>query len=103
IHCMVAKLAIADEPKLGKSVFFKLKQLFRDRLSASVMCEPWTKKWSKFVSVKYEDGTKDIFSPGDLITTNRARRIRAMDLVDKKGHLEIEAKTSNGIHSIVNK
>jgi DNA polymerase III alpha subunit len=103
IHCMVGKLAIAGEPKMGKSVFFKLKELFHDRLSAAIMCEPWTKKWSKFVSVKYEDGTKDIFSPSDLITTNRARRIRAMDLVDKKGHVEIEGKTSNGIHSDVNK
>ncbi len=103
IHCMSAKLMLANDPEMGREVFAKLNDIFKHRLRVAVMCEPWAKKWTRVIEVKYTDGTKDVLMPGDMVTTNRARRIPVGDLIDKKGHAHIEARYSGGTHFSVNK
>jgi DNA-directed DNA polymerase III PolC len=103
VHCMVGKVMLAGEPDLANWVFTKIREIFSNRVRVALLCEPWSKKWYKIAEVKYTDGTKDVFMPGDLVTTNRARRIRAMDLVHKKGHHHVEAKYSNAIQTLVGK
>lgn len=102
-HCMVGKLLLAEEPEAGIGAFETLKSIFRERLRVAMLCEPWAKKWSQVVEVKYTDKSKDVLSTGDLITTNRARRIRPMDLVERKGHETVEAKYVGGMYYNVDK
>ena len=103
IHCIVGKLLLAGEPSLGRDVFTKLHGMFGDRLRVALLCEPWTSKWNKVIEVKYADGSKDALMSHDLVTTNRARRIKAADLSEKKGHTHLQAKFLGGMYSEVNK
>lgn len=103
IHCMVGKLLLAGEPALGRNIFAKLQGMFGSRMRVALFCEPWTSKWNKVIEIKYADGTKDSMMANDLVTTNRARRIKAGDLAEKKGHANLQAKFTGGIYSEVDK
>jgi DNA polymerase III alpha subunit len=103
IHCIVGKLLLAGEPSLGRAMFSKLHAMFGNDLNVALMCEPWTSKWNKVIQVKYTDGTKDSMMSYDLVTTNRARRISAADLAEKKGHSNLAAKFMGGMYTEVNK
>ncbi|HEY5234791.1 MAG TPA: PHP domain-containing protein, partial [Rhabdochlamydiaceae bacterium] len=103
IHCLVGKTFLADGPELAEKVFLKCKQLFGDRLSVALICEPWDKKYAKVIEIQYQDGTKDSLLASDLISTNKARKMKACDLLDRSGHFEVESKTVGSTYFTVNK
>jgi DNA-directed DNA polymerase III PolC len=102
VHCMVGKLLLAKRPDLGESVFVKLKEIFGDRLYASMVCETWSKKWNSVVEVELTDGSKVSCLANDTVTTDRARRIRAIDLVERYGHKILKSVSSGLISKEVN-
>ena len=102
-HCLVGKTLLADGPELAEKVFLKLRTLFGDRLSVSLVCEPWDKKFAEVVKIDYVDGTYDSLLSTDTVTTDRARKIRAGDLLKRGGHRWIESKIVNNTNFDVNK
>jgi DNA polymerase III alpha subunit len=91
IHCMVGKPMLAGAAEAGMNVMAKLKELFGEKLSTALVAEPWTKKWSNVIKIRYKDGTTDTLLASDTVTTDRARRIKAMDLIERKGHSFIKS------------
>lgn len=91
IHCMVGKPMLAGHADLGEMVLIHLKNTFKDRVFFSYVCEPWTKKYASLVEITYRDGTHSTCQTNDLVTTNRARRIKAIDLTERSGHLIIKS------------
>ena len=103
VHCLVGKTLLADGPELAEKVFLKCKNLFGDRLSVALICEPWDRKYAKVVEIQYVDGTRDSVLNSDYVATNKARKIKAIDLVTKSGHFEIESKIVGTTYFAVNK
>lgn len=103
VHCMVGKTMLAGKADVGEKVLTRLKELFGSRLSVAIMAEPWLKKFNKVVEIQYEDGTRDSILASDLVSTDRARNIRAGDLLEAKHHTMIKSKTVGMIASEVNK
>lgn len=102
IHCMVGKTMLAGRPDLAEMVLNYLKGIFKDRLYTSLFCEPWTKRWNKIIEVELSDGSKRSLMAGDLVTTDRARRIKAIDLAEKEGHLVLKSVYSGGTYQEIN-
>lgn len=103
IHCMVGKVLLADGPELAEKVFVKLKDLFGDKLSVALICEPWDKKYTSVIRVEYGDGTADSLLASDTVTTDRARKIKASDLIERSGHTEMKSKVVSNTFFEVNK
>jgi len=94
IHCIVGKTLLAGHPDLAEKVLIKLSNIFgKENVYTSLLCEPWLKKWQSVVQIYYEDGTSDCLLASDQITTDRARRIKAIDLTTRAGHQEIKSKS----------
>ncbi|HWY35990.1 MAG TPA: PHP domain-containing protein, partial [Nitrosopumilaceae archaeon] len=85
-HCMVAKPMLAGRPDLGKEILRKLQELFPNRIRVALITEPWSKKWTNVIEVQYTDGTRDSLLSNDQVSTDKARRIKAMDLINKGHH-----------------
>jgi len=102
-HCLVGKALLASDPILAEKVFLKAKSLFGDRLSVSLVCEPWAKKYASVVKIDYTDGTHDSLLASDIVTTDKARKIKAEDLITRSGHTEIQSKVSGFTHFNVGK
>ncbi len=94
-HCMVGKALLASNKDLAEKVFVKIHRLFGDKLSASLVCEPWNKKYASVIKIDYTDGTYDSLLASDLVTTDKARKIKASDLIKRGGHTEIQSKIVN--------
>ena len=92
IHCMVGKSLLADGPELAERILLKAKELFGSRLSVALICEPWNKKYATVIKISYTDGTHDSLLASDIITTDRARKIKASDLINRGGHTEVYSK-----------
>jgi DNA-directed DNA polymerase III PolC len=92
IHDMAGKCVLAGAAPAGQQVLLRLKEIFKENLAVALIAEPYTKKWSNVVEIKYTDGTKDTLLANDLVTTDKARKIKASDLTEKKHHAEIKAK-----------
>lgn len=103
IHCIAAKPMLAGQPLLGDKVLSKLKDLFKDRTYVAILCEPWSKVFSNVVEIFYQDGTKDSILASDTVSTDRARSIKAIDLVTNPGHTLIKSKNIGATHYEVNK
>jgi DNA polymerase III alpha subunit len=103
VHCMVGKVALAGKPDLAERVLSKLHSIFRERLYVSYICEPWSKKYSQIVEIKFADGTNTTCLATDLVTTDKARRIKAVDLLDNSRHAVIKAAYKNGTFEEINK
>lgn len=103
VHCLVGKVALAGRPDLADLIFRHLCNMYEGRLSVAMVCEPWVKKYSQVVEIDYTDGTRDSLLATDLVSTDRARRIKALDLVEKEGHLLIKSKSVGITHYEVNK
>lgn len=103
IHCLVGKSYLAADANLGLQLFDKLYRLFPNKLGVALIAEPWQKKFSKVVEIKYVDGSKDSILASDYVSTDRARKIKAQDLIDRSGHTEIVSKIVGGIYSEVKK
>lgn len=91
-HCMVGKALLADSPELAEKILLKLHGLFGDRISMALTCEPWAKKYATVLKIKYKDGTSDSILSSDLVTTNKARKIKASDLANRNGHFLVKSK-----------
>lgn len=104
VHCMVGKTMLAGKADAGEKVLLKLKELYGDRLSVAILAEPWLKKFSNVVEIQYEDGTRDSILATDTVSTDRARSIKARDLVEGFGkHKHIKSKTVGMMSSDVGK
>src|ERR1035437_9770431 len=86
VHDMVGKVYLAGDAQLAARVFLKLKDLFGDRLSVALLCEKWDRIFSQVVEIIYKDGTKDSLLATDIVSTDKARSIKAIDLVNKRHH-----------------
>lgn len=103
IHCMVGKPMLAGRPDLSVKIFEKLKTIFKDNFWVCMISEPWTKKWSNVVEIKFEDGTKQAVLASDMVSTDKARKIKVMDLIDKKHHTLIKSIYSGLTYNEINK
>jgi DNA polymerase III alpha subunit len=102
-HCMVGKPMLAGHADIGQNVFLKLKEIFKEDLWVALLAEPWTKKWSNVVEIKYTDGTKESLMSDTILATNRSRRIKAADLSKKSGHTTVKSKTVGLAYTEINK
>jgi DNA polymerase III alpha subunit len=102
VHCMVGKSMLAGRADVGENVFIMLKRIFGDKLFTAIVCETWTKKWNSVVEVELEDGTKVSCLASDTVSTDRARRMKAMDLIEREGHKVLKSLSSGGIVKNVN-
>lgn len=103
VHCMVGKVALAGKPDLAEQVLNKLHGIFKSKLYVSLVCEPWSKKYSQIVEIKYADGTHTTCLTTDLVTTDKARRIKAGDLLENSKHALIKAVYKSGTFEELNK
>lgn len=103
VHCMVGKTMLAGKADAGEKILTRLKELFGSRLAVALVAEPWFKKWNNVIEIKYEDGTRDAILSSDTVSTDRAKRIKAMDLIEGRGHTLIKSKTVGMMASDVNK
>lgn len=103
IHCMVGKAFLASDANVGLKVFQRLNSIFKDRISVAMICEPWEKKYASVVEISYFDNTHNSIMGTDLVSTDRARKIKAIDLVERPGHTKIVSFISNGVYFEVNK
>lgn len=103
VHCIVGKPALDNRVDLSDKIFVKLNQLFKDRLYVAMLCTEWSKKYAQLIQVDYLDHTRDCLMSTDIISTDRGRRVKAMELVDTSRHTMIKTKISNGIYSEVDK
>lgn len=102
-HCIVGKTMLAGQPALAERVLNKIHNLFRDRLSLSLVCEPWTKKYSQVIQITYVDGSTDSVLASDSVATDRARRMKAKDLIERSGHSVLKSKVTGGMSYVVDK
>jgi DNA-directed DNA polymerase III PolC len=104
VHCMVGKTMLAGKADIGEKVLIKLKDMFGDRLSVAILAEPWLKKFSQVIEIKYEDGTSDSLLATDTVATDRARSIKAKDLCEPfSRHKHVKTKSVGMMNSEVNK
>lgn len=103
VHCMVSKNYLAEEPKAAMAVFEKLKSLFGDRLSVAILAEPWSKKFASVVNIEYTDGTHSAIMSTDTVSTDRARKINAIDIVERPGHTKVKSLVTNNTFYRVDK
>lgn len=102
-HCMVGKCLLAGEPEIAEKVLLKLKSWFEKRLSLALVCEPWTSKYATIIKVTYEDETHDSLLSTDIVTTDKAKKIKAFDLIARGGHKKILSKVSGSVFFKVEK
>lgn len=93
-HDLVGKVLLASNKELAEKIFLKLYTLYGERLSVSLVCEPWNRKYASVIKVSYQDGTYDSLLATDTVTTDKARKIKASDLITRSGHNKIESKIS---------
>lgn len=104
VHCMVGKPMLAGKADAGEKVMTRLKELFGSRLSAAILAEPWLKKFNSVIEINYEDGTRDSILASDTVSTDRARSIKARDLVEGfSSHKHIKSKSVGMMSSEVGK
>lgn len=103
IHCMVGKVFLSGNPFLSEQVFVKLKDIFGDRLYASLFSEPWAKKYNSIIEIDYTDGTKDSVFASDQVSTDRARKVKASELADSHRHKKIKSIMMGLTNKEVNK
>lgn len=103
VHCMVAKPMLADRADLGERVLDNLHSIFKEKLYLSLICEPWTKKYSQIIEIRYPDDTRDTCLASDYVSTDKARRIKASELIEKRHHSVIKTIYSSNTFKEVNK
>lgn len=104
VHCIVGKTMLAGKADVGEKILVKLKELFGARLTVAILAEPWLKKFSNVVEIQYEDGTHDSLLATDTVATDRARSIKARDLIEGFGkHKHIKSKSVGMMTSEVGK
>lgn len=103
IHCLVGKTYLSSDSNVASDVFEKLNSLYKDRIRVALICQEWIKKFANVIEIKYLDGTLDSILGSSQVTTDRARRIDASDLVERSGHAILKSKIVDGIYTEVDK
>lgn len=104
VHCLVGKTMLAGKADIGEKILTRLKELFGSRLSVAILAEPWLKKFSNVIEIQYEDGTRDSILATDTVSTDRARSIKARNLIEGfSKHKHIKSKNVGMMSSEVNK
>jgi DNA polymerase III alpha subunit len=103
IHCMIGKTLLAAGPELAEKVLLRTKELFGPRLSLALICEPWNKKYATVIKVDYTDQSYDSLLASDTVSTDRARKIKASELISRGGHKFIESKVVGSTYFSVGK
>jgi DNA polymerase III alpha subunit/intein/homing endonuclease len=104
VHCMVGKSMLAGKADVGDKIMNRLKGLFGSRLSVAILAEPWLKKFSNVIEIQYDDGTHDSILSTDSVSTDRARYIKALYLVEGfSKHKHIKSKSVGIMTSEVGK
>lgn len=103
VHCMVGKPMLAGRADLGEMILNNIKGIFKDRTYVSIICESLSKKYSQIIKINYQDGTYDTCMASDYVSTDKARRIKASDMLERQYHTIIKAIYSNGTYREVNK
>lgn len=101
VHCMVGKTMLAGEAKAAVEVFNKLNGLFGKKFFVSLICEPWTKKWNSVVEISLVDGSKVSCLANDSVSTDKARRMKAIELTEKTWHTVLKTVSNGGIAKTV--
>jgi DNA polymerase III alpha subunit len=102
-HDIVGKAMLAGRADISEKTLLKLNTIFHNKLYVSLICEPWSKKYHSIVKIDYEDGTHDSMFTSDQVQTDKARKMPAGDLLSKRFHSRIEAKTVGGVFNLVGK
>ena len=102
VHCMVGKTMLSGNESIAEQVFIKVKDIFQDRLFVALACEPWTKKWNSVVEIELVDGSKVSCLANDSVSTDKARRFKALDLIEREGHSLLKSFSSGGMSKEVN-
>ena len=89
-HCLVGKALLADTAATAESILLKIKSLFPS-LSLALLCEPWGKKYATVIKIDYTDGSHSSLLASDTVTTDKARKIKAADLISRPGHKIVES------------
>lgn len=103
VHCMVGKPMLAGHADLGEMILNRLKGIFKDRIYLSLVCEPFSKKYSQIIKINYTDETHSTCLAGDYVSTDKARRIKASDMLERQYHTVVKAIYSGGTYQEVNK
>lgn len=104
VHCMVGKAMLAGAPQVAMATLEELVKIFgKEKIYASLLVEPWQKKWSNVIEVVYTDGSSDSLMTNDQVSTDKARRMKAIDLVNRSGHKIINSLSKGISHYEVNK
>jgi len=101
VHCMVGKVMLAGNPSVAENVFVALQKIFGDKLFTAIVCEPFTKKWNSVLEISLSDGSKVSCLTGDSVSTDKARRMKALDLYERSGHTILKSIASGGIAKTV--
>ncbi len=102
-HDMAGKVLLAYGPEAAEKIILKSKSIFGNRLYLSLVCEPWAKKHATVIKIDYADGTHSSLLDSDVVTTDKARKIKASDLISRPGHKEIKSFVTNSTHFEINK
>lgn len=102
-HDIIGKAMLTGRADISEKVLLKLITIFHNKLYVSLVCESWSKKYQSLVKVEYTDGTHDALFTSDQIQTDKARRMPAGDLLSKRFHSRVEAKTVGGVFNLVGK
>jgi len=103
IHDIVGKAYLASDANVGLKLFEKLNNLFKDRMRVALICEPWEKKFAQVIEIVYKDSSRDSLLSTDRVSTDKARKIKISDLINRPGHFTIKSKIVSGVYSEVNK
>ena len=102
-HDMAGKVLLAHGPEAAEQIILKAKSIFKNRLFLSLICEPWAKKHATVIKIEYTDLTHSSLLDSDIVTTDKARKIKASDLITRPGHKEIKSFVTNSTHFEINK
>lgn len=102
VHDIVAKNFLAGDGQSAKAVFENLINIFGpEKLNVAMLCEPWSKKYESVIKVEFTDNTSVSFLSSSRVTTDKARKIKAMDLIDRQGHTFLKSyQTGNDFNSV---
>lgn len=102
-HCIAGKILLAYGPEAAEKIVLKVKEIFDSRLSLALICEPWAKKHATVIKIEYTDKTHSSLIDTDIVTTNKARKIKAADLISRPGHKVLKSYISNGTNFDIDK
>ena len=98
VHDIVGKHLLTNTPQIGQKIFLKLKELFGENYSVSIIGNKIDKSWVSLVHFKLQDGTEDFVLSTSKVSTNAARMAKALEIVENpKKHSYLKSYRKNYI------